>query len=167
MPMIKLGALFVKQLEKPVVRMAKNYAKDHELFGRLLSGSAQQFNRTEQRVRMRILGWKGEVDVKPLSDSQALDLGAQLLGECLVFGTAVGLITLEYQRSKAKERKKEAELAKEFSNLHGQITLLKCDIVGIREEIAHQMEVIMEELLKMRLKCESDTESNCGGSATS
>ena len=53
---------------------------------------------------MRLLGWDL---VKPLSQDQARDLGAELLGEVIVLLGAILVTSFESNRSSRKEKEKE------------------------------------------------------------
>lgn len=47
---------------------------------------------------MYVLGFGKPVAVKPLTEEMAVQLGADMLGEMIVFGIAVGVVFHEYVR---------------------------------------------------------------------
>ena len=79
----------------------------------------------ETNVKMRIMGLSGPDKVQPLSEQVAVDVGAELLGETLVFGVAAGLMYLEYNRGKRKEEIKEQEQNEKLSELQCQVRELE------------------------------------------
>ena len=73
---------------------------------------------------MRFMGWTGVVEVKPLSRQAAVDLGAEMIGEVVIFCVAVGTLYAEVKRGQGKERKKEEEQNAKLFSLQQQITEL-------------------------------------------
>lgn len=61
----------------------------------------------ELNVKMRLMGFKGKAEIKPLNEAKAIELGSEILGETLIFGVAAATIIAEYYRSLRNERKKE------------------------------------------------------------
>merc|ERR1719403_432040 len=82
---------------------------------------------------MRLLGWDRKVTVKPLSEVQARDLGAELLGELIVLLGAIAITSFEYNRSSRKEKAKEQKQNDVLLSLQSQITELKNDIAKDRD----------------------------------
>ena len=74
---------------------------------------------------MRIMGLSGPDKVRPLSEQAAVDVGAELLGETLVFGVAATLMYLEYNRGKKKEEMKEQEQNQKLFELQSQVKELE------------------------------------------
>ena len=79
----------------------------------------------ETNVKMRVMGLSGPDKVQPLSEQAAVDVGAELLGETLVFGVAATLMYLEYNRGKKKEEMKEQEQNNKLSELQSQVKELE------------------------------------------
>ena len=79
----------------------------------------------ETNVKMRLMGLSGPDKVQPLSEQAAVDVGAELLGETLVFGVAVTLMYLEYNRGKKKEEMKEQEQNDKLLELQTQLKELE------------------------------------------
>ena len=74
---------------------------------------------------MRIMGLSGPGKVQPLSDQVAADVGAELLGEGLVFFVAAATIFVEYRRGQNKEKKKEEEQNEQIGQLQSQVRELE------------------------------------------
>lgn len=72
---------------------------------------------------MRIMGFKGAT-IKRLNEEAAAELGAELLGEAIVFLIGGGCMVLEYSRQAANSRRKEEELNETISDLQTQIAEL-------------------------------------------
>eukprot|EP00058_Branchiostoma_floridae_P011658 XP_002597146.1 hypothetical protein BRAFLDRAFT_279274 [Branchiostoma floridae] len=109
-PIAKLASLAIKQLSKPVARYAKEGAKRSEFFKRYVCmPPAQLYHWMEVKLKMRILGL-GKTkpgSVAPLNEQMATELGAEMLGESIVF--MVGVLTLyaEYWRQSRNTQIKE------------------------------------------------------------
>ncbi|NXJ87103.1 OPA3 protein, partial [Trogon melanurus] len=62
------------------------------------------------RAKMRLMGFRGAA-VKPLNEEAAAELGAELLGEAIVFGVGGLCLYLEYARQAGQARRREDEQA--------------------------------------------------------
>lgn len=67
------------------------------------------------------MGWTKKVEVKPLSDDAAVNLGSELLGELIIFSIALGTLWFEYKRGQHKDKKKEAIQNQKLYSLQEQI----------------------------------------------
>lgn len=72
---------------------------------------------------MRIMGFKGAT-IKPLNEEAAAELGAELLGEAIIFLIGGGCMVLEYSRQASNSRRKEEELNETIIDLQTQIAEL-------------------------------------------
>ena len=72
------------------------------------------------RTKMRIMGFRGSA-IKPLNEEAAAELGAELLGETIIFLIGTGCMILEYSRQAANSRRKEEELSETITNLQQQV----------------------------------------------
>ena len=79
----------------------------------------------ETKVKMRLMGLSGPDEVPPLSEQVAVDVGAELLGESVVFGVAVAMLFLEYRRGQRKEEIKEQEQNEKLFGLQSQVKELE------------------------------------------
>ncbi|NXV81959.1 OPA3 protein, partial [Atlantisia rogersi] len=68
------------------------------------------------RAKMRLMGFRGAT-VKPLNEEAAAELGAELLGEAIVFGVGGFCLYLEYARQAGQSRRKDEEHAAELREL--------------------------------------------------
>lgn len=74
----------------------------------------------EMRTKMRIMGFRGSI-IKPLNEDAAAELGAELLGEAVIFFVGGGCMLLEYSRQAANSRRKEEELNETITSLQTQL----------------------------------------------
>ncbi|EDV23782.1 uncharacterized protein TRIADDRAFT_7238, partial [Trichoplax adhaerens] len=108
LPLAKLFYLGIKQISKPLVYRIKTAAKGSPFFRKYICiPPAQAHHWLELNVKMRLMGFKGRAEIKPLNEANAIELGSEILGETLIFGIAAGTILAEYYRGQRNERKKE------------------------------------------------------------
>ena len=74
---------------------------------------------------MRLMGLSGPEKVVPLSEQVAVDVGAELLGESLIFGVATAMLFFEYRRGQRKEELKENQQNQTLIDLQNQIKELE------------------------------------------
>lgn len=66
------------------------------------------------------MGFRGST-IKPLNEDAAGELGAELLGEAIIFIIGGGCMVLEYSRQAANSRRKEEEQNETITSLQTQI----------------------------------------------
>ncbi|GAA6088221.1 hypothetical protein Q7C36_009999 [Tachysurus vachellii] len=120
-PIAKLLYLGVRQLSKPVANRIKAGARRSEFFKNYICRPpANAYHWIEMKTKMRIMGFRGSA-IKPLNEDAAAELGAELLGEAIIFIIGGGCLVLEYSRQAANSRRKEEELNVTISSLQTQI----------------------------------------------
>ncbi|CAH0474783.1 unnamed protein product [Peronospora belbahrii] len=88
--------------------------------------------------------------IKPLPADKAVEQGADLIGELLIFSVALGVASLEYSRSVASTRVKEAiqkeqqlqeeqEMEARFQYLENQVTWLEERLDKVTNILEHEM----------------------------
>ncbi|XP_030370848.1 putative OPA3-like protein CG13603 isoform X2 [Scaptodrosophila lebanonensis] len=103
----KLGVLAIKQISKPVANVLKANAKSSPFFRKYICmPPAQFYNWVEVKTKMWALNLGRPVTVPPLNEAMAIELGANLLGEFIIFAIGAGLLIFEYSRQAIKESKK-------------------------------------------------------------
>ncbi|XP_065348352.1 putative OPA3-like protein CG13603 [Cloeon dipterum] len=123
-PAFKLGALLLKQLSKPLANFVKARAKNSYFFRTYICmPPAQIYNWCEVKAKMwsMNLGSSG-ASVPRLNETMAIELGANLLGESIIFVTAAGILIFEYARSSRKDQEKQQRLQDHLSQMHAEIT---------------------------------------------
>ncbi|XP_074662184.1 putative OPA3-like protein CG13603 [Tubulanus polymorphus] len=124
-PVIKLGTLVIKQISKPLAAMLKRRAKQSPLFGRYVcKPPAQFYHWMDTKLKMRLMGLGNIKEVKPLNEELAIELGADLLGEVIIFSVAVGTLYFEYWRQNKNAQEKEDIQNNSLVELNHKITEL-------------------------------------------
>ena len=71
---------------------------------------------------MRLMGLgKSVKEVKPLNEEMAVELGAEMLGEIVIFSVGSAIIAAEYARQARKEQHKEDVQNDRICELEGEI----------------------------------------------
>ncbi|XP_061918144.1 optic atrophy 3 protein homolog [Entelurus aequoreus] len=142
-PIAKLLYLGVKQMSKPIANRIKAGARSSEFFRSYVClPPAQLYHWVEMRTKMRIMGFRGST-IKPLNEEAAAELGAELLGETVVFLVGGGCMVLEYSRQAANSRRKEEELSETLSGLQTQIA----ELTFTTETLSAQLREVNRQLL--------------------
>ncbi|XP_065661799.1 optic atrophy 3 protein homolog [Hydra vulgaris] len=143
LPLLKLGTLVVKQLSKPLANAIKSTVKENPRFAKTVALPAQAFHIMEQRVRMAGFGWKNKVEVKPLNEDAAVSLGAEMVGEFVIFSLAAICVILQVVYSKRSEKRKEEALNNKLVSLQEQILQLNVEKSEFKQEISNLKESIL------------------------
>ena len=112
-PLAKLGFLVIKQVSKPIAKSIAERAKVSPFFKNWVCiPVAQLFHFYEVRVKMATLNLgTGKVTKVPkLSETQAVQQGAELLSEMIILSIASSILIYEYNRQKEKEEAKEEKI---------------------------------------------------------
>uniref|UniRef100_A0A8C5SNT8 Outer mitochondrial membrane lipid metabolism regulator OPA3 n=1 Tax=Laticauda laticaudata TaxID=8630 RepID=A0A8C5SNT8_LATLA len=143
-PIAKLLYLGVRQLSKPLAARIKDGARASPFFRQYICGPpAQLYHWVEMRAKMRIMGFRGSA-IKPLNEEAAADLGAELLGEAIVFGVGGLCIFLEYSRQSSNAKKKEEELNSTLLGLQEQVTELSFTLETLDARLREMNRVLVE-----------------------
>ncbi|VVC41463.1 Optic atrophy 3-like [Cinara cedri] len=121
-PAAKLGALLLRQVSKPIANFVKERAKQSPVFrSYVCMPPAQLYNWCEVKMKMYFMNLGTAGKVKPLSETMAIELGSNLLGEGIIFVVAAALLLLEYNRQLRKEQLKEETRLQEQEDLNNTI----------------------------------------------
>ncbi|CAH1728071.1 unnamed protein product [Chironomus riparius] len=124
-PAAKLGVLALKQISKPIANVLKTRAKSSPFFRKYICmPPAQFYNYMEVKMKMLALNLGKPTAVPKLTEAMAIELGANLLGETIIFAIGAGLLILEYQRQSRKELHKEEMLIQEKMELQATLNEL-------------------------------------------
>ncbi|KAH8388288.1 hypothetical protein KR093_002814, partial [Drosophila rubida] len=122
-PAAKLGVLAIKQISKPIANVIKSNAKSSPFFRKYICmPPAQFYNWVEVKTKMWALNLGRPVTVPPLNEAMAIELGANLLGEFIIFAIGAGLLIFEYSRQSIKENKKNEAFQLEKMQLTNTLT---------------------------------------------
>lgn len=107
-PAAKLGALLLRQVSKPIANFVKERAKQSPVFrSYVCMPPAQFYNWCEIKMKMYFMNLGTAGKVTPLSETMAIELGSNLLGEGIIFVVAASLLLFELNRQVRKEQAKE------------------------------------------------------------
>uniref|UniRef100_A0A0A9YUQ8 Putative OPA3-like protein CG13603 n=1 Tax=Lygus hesperus TaxID=30085 RepID=A0A0A9YUQ8_LYGHE len=148
-PVAKLGVLLVKQVSKPIANILKENAKRHPFFRKhVCMPPAQIYNWCEVKMKMWVMNLGKPVEIPKLNEAMAIELGANLLGETIIFSIAALLLFLEYSRQARKEAAKEAARIEELTN----ITTAIRDIALQADRQDAQLRELMRQLADLETK---------------
>ncbi|XP_050329996.1 uncharacterized protein LOC126759300 [Bactrocera neohumeralis] len=103
LPILKLCLLGMRQLSRPISNFVRKEAKQSEIFRKYICiPPAQCFHWCEVTLKMLLLNLGRPVKVVPLNETMALELGAELLGELIVFAVAAAGLIFETKRQSKK-----------------------------------------------------------------
>ncbi|KAG1688739.1 hypothetical protein DVH05_003175 [Phytophthora capsici] len=166
LPMIKLGGLVARTLTKPLARVVKSRSKVHPLLNAVCGRLGQQQHRLSMKLHM---GFRGisNYTIKPLPADQAVEQGADLVGELLIFSVALGVASLEYSRSAASARAKEAKQKElqlqEEREMEARFEYLEDQVVWLEDRLAGLTSIVEREMGK-RLEMEETAKTSPGAS---
>ncbi|KAI0085938.1 OPA3-domain-containing protein [Irpex rosettiformis] len=137
----KIATLVIRTLAKPISNQIKTQAKQHERFRDLCVGLAQRMHRTEVQLRTRLLG-EAPKTIRPLSETRAIENGANALAEGFLFGVAALLILGETWRSSRSQTKRREGVDEKLEELQQQVEGLsqRVDALATASEERHSGE---------------------------
>lgn len=126
MPLVKLGYLLIRTVAKPISSVIKRQAKDHPQFRRACVRLAQLYHRVDVRMRRRLAARAGEdassgAAVRPLDEQKAIELGANFIGEALVFAVAGAVLVADSARSHRAEMARRRLVEEKFDQIFAQL----------------------------------------------
>ena len=93
-------------------------------------------HRLEMFVKMRTMGVKGPTQVHALKEDQAAQIGADLIGEMFVYGTAALAIVYEYWRSTKRDQVKDLSQDEQIMALYNRVTELNKEIKDVKNKVS-------------------------------
>lgn len=108
LPVIKIFAVLFKEISKPLASYIRSQSLAHPLARRLATGLGRHWENASQRLAFAMEGNK-LATVKPVTDSHALSVGAELVAQGFLLSTAMGLVVAEYIRSAWIKQLEDAE----------------------------------------------------------
>ncbi|ESO85427.1 hypothetical protein LOTGIDRAFT_154920 [Lottia gigantea] len=107
-PLVQLAYLGVKRSSKFLANRLKRRAKKSLFFRNYICmPTAQLYHSFEVKVRLKLLGLGKANHIEKLTETMAVELGAELLGEFIIYSVAAMIIYIEYSRSGSREEAKE------------------------------------------------------------
>ena len=130
-PVAKLGFLLIRQVSKPLAKTVAARAKKSPLFKNWVCiPVAQLFHFYEVKMKMRALNLgTGKVTKVPkLTETKAVEQGAEILSEAIIISIASGILIYEYNRSKEKDDAKEEKLKGDRESIKNKIFELELKV---------------------------------------
>ncbi|XP_011550542.3 putative OPA3-like protein CG13603 isoform X1 [Plutella xylostella] len=144
-PIAKLAVLLVKQISKPIANACKERAKHHPFFRTYVCmPPAQFYNWCEVKAKMWVLNLGKPVNIPVLSQEMAIELGANLLGEGIIFVIGAGLLFIEYNRQSNKEAVKEAKREEEMKHINSTLSDLFFTVQQQQAQLREMERVVVE-----------------------
>mgnify|MGYP001299952111 FL=1 len=135
---IKLLAVALRQVSRPIANIIKIQAKEHEMFRNVCMRFAQRMHKVDATLRDKITPakyrpldpktGKRKTIVRPLNDAKAVESGATILSEFFVFGVASSLVIFETVRQMKKETVRREQIASTLSFLENEIEKLREEV---------------------------------------
>jgi len=126
-PLAKLFYMALRQAGKPVANFMKRRAKTSVFFrDKVCLPVAQAYHRWDTNVRMTSLGLSKPVKgtIKPLNETLAVDLGAEMIGEMTTFLIGFAVLYLEYWRQSRTVKEKQQQEDNYIKELSDNLTNL-------------------------------------------
>jgi len=152
-PLIKLGALAFRQIAKPIANSLKNRAKNSPFFRTYICmPPAQIYHWMEVNVKMKMLGLGKPTQVQKLNEAMAIELGAELLGETIIFLSAAITIAAEYIRQTRKSAAEALAIEEKWTKVDNRIEEL--------EFLVDKQSAEIRELLRLTYALQSSVKQN-------
>ncbi|GAA5998188.1 hypothetical protein JCM5350_007697 [Sporobolomyces pararoseus] len=124
MASLKIASLLLRTLSKPIATKIKQRAKDHEGFKSRTIAMAQFLHRAEMNLRVSLLG-ESPKHIRPLSESRAIESGANFLSEGFLFAVAATIIIGETYRSRLSESKRRDAVRESLESHESELEQLR------------------------------------------
>ncbi|GAA6060128.1 hypothetical protein JCM10212_001425 [Sporobolomyces blumeae] len=157
MASLKIGSLLLRTLSKPIATKIKQRAKDHEGFKSRTIAMAQFLHRAEMNLRVSLLG-ESPKHIRPLSESRAIESGANFLSEGFLFAVAATIIIGETYRGRVSEGKRRDAVRDSLQTHEDEIEELRERLKGLERECVDEksrndeLVKIVEEVVVIGLK---------------
>ena len=81
------------------------------------------------------MGSKAPIEVQPLTEEKAVEMGSELLGELILFSVGVGYISYEYFKSVQKGKHKEDTQDDLIAKLNDRVNDMEAQLKTIKIEL--------------------------------
>ncbi|KAF7294002.1 OPA3-domain-containing protein [Mycena kentingensis (nom. inval.)] len=143
MASVKIATLLIRTIAKPISAQIKHQATQHERFRTMCINLAQLMYRTEVRMRTNILGEPAK-HIRPLSETKAIENGANALAEGFLFSVAAALIVGETWRSSRNQSKRRDVVDEQIEDLGGKVAELGARLDRLSETVEERMRSMEE-----------------------
>lgn len=152
-PALKLGVLFIRQISKPLAKMFVTQAKNHAFFRTyFIIPPAQFYHWAEVKAKMYLMNLGKPTKVAKLNEAMAIELGANLMGEMIIFSVGGGCLILEYNRQAAKEAKREEVRLMQIQKFTDDIQALYETTLAQKAEIEYLNTAVVDMAKRNKIK---------------
>ncbi|KAL3874647.1 hypothetical protein ACJMK2_037629 [Sinanodonta woodiana] len=121
-PLFKLVGTLVKIGAKPLANRVKISAKNSPKVQAIARWSGQTYHRWDVYYRTKLIGVKSDAaNIKPLTDEMAVEEGANIISESIIYLTPLIIFFADYYYTKAKTRNKEEDQVQYLKSLERRI----------------------------------------------
>lgn len=124
---VKLSALFVREISRPVAMIIRTEALKNTRFRCFCVSLAQNVNYWDNSLK-NTLSKGPPLETPPLDEDQAIDNVSRMISESIFFLIACWSIVYESNRQKAREKQRRDALASDLATLQGEIDQLKSQL---------------------------------------
>ncbi|KAF9441563.1 OPA3-domain-containing protein [Macrolepiota fuliginosa MF-IS2] len=143
MASVKIATLLIRTVARPIAARIKNQAKQHERFREFCVDLAQLLHRSEVRLRTNILGEPAR-HIRPLSETRAIENGANFIAEGFLFTVAASIIIAETWRSSRSQSKRRDNVDDQLEDLNKRVAELTDKVDGMEQRRGQEIEDIRE-----------------------
>ena len=129
LPVIKIFAVLFKELSKPLAAGIKAHLQTHPRARALTARLGRGWEQASQRLTLALEGNK-LATAKPVTDSHALSVGAELVAQGFLLSTALGLVLAEYARSAWIKAAEDVEKERKAAELEARAEARLREIEG-------------------------------------
>mmetsp|Transcript_2739 Transcript_2739/g.4217 ORF Transcript_2739/g.4217 Transcript_2739/m.4217 type:complete len:205 (+) Transcript_2739:984-1598(+) len=149
LPLIKLAAMFVKQISKPIASRMKVEASRNESFADICGRAGQVSHQIYSRINIIASGYR-IVGVKPLPHDAAVTEGITIISECIMYTVAGSLIIYEYSRNEAKNALKAKVAAEKEAIFRADLDRKFSELQSMHSKLSERLDVIESRLQKIQ-----------------
>lgn len=125
-PIAKLLALTMKTLSKPIAQGIKSRAVYNSIFKKICISVGEFSNKTTYNLNKFVNRYK--VPYRPIDNEHAVNKGADMLGEIVVYSIAGVLIVEEYARTTIQKKHNEQAMQDRLDTMEKNIEKIKASI---------------------------------------
>ncbi|KAG0152062.1 hypothetical protein CROQUDRAFT_70877 [Cronartium quercuum f. sp. fusiforme G11] len=139
MATVKVFSLLIKTLSKPIASRIKSRAQEHPHFRKICVGLAQSIHRYETRLASGIFA-KVQPTIRPLSDTKAIQNGANFISEAFLFTVALGLIVGENLRGRIQTAHRRDQVNDRLEELEQSVADISSTQLSLKEQLQHLLD---------------------------
>eukprot|EP00484_Ammonia_sp_Unknown_P004473 CAMPEP_0197056278 /NCGR_PEP_ID=MMETSP1384-20130603/81694_1 /TAXON_ID=29189 /ORGANISM="Ammonia sp." /LENGTH=151 /DNA_ID=CAMNT_0042490193 /DNA_START=85 /DNA_END=536 /DNA_ORIENTATION=+ len=133
--LVKLGFLGIRAGTKMLSKRVKKEAQRHPTFKQFCISSAQSYQSLLTKTNVSILSNVKITKSKPLSETEAVEMGADMIAEIMVWSAAALQVVALYYYDRNKKDDKYLAFNEQFDNIQQNYDLLKEKLDALEQEL--------------------------------